>query len=614
MAVLHDVTTTILSASVAASPSNVNHNAGAGCGGVIVSVVIPLNTDVVTGVTYGGIAMTRAQFNSTSSTETGSTYIYFLGYGKVPQAAGNQAVAISYTGTTAKSATCTTVKSSSGWKSMGIAEAGGYTNTATSTETRLNLGTASRSDSAMAFEAAYSGTAGPMATTATMFGGMTSLIDTDFGNNCGGTFRQTNASDGGFTVGHTQAADDWCSSGISVIEYGTDWSFQYPYPEWDPAFEVNQPAPPLPIAGIYNGVPASDVSMVGWTAISPVQPEFSLHLNIDDGTNYSMATADSIRTPLGGPASFTVGFNLTPGSLNQVRIVWSTTMSGLGTRDCFVELLDGTRVIGTGALHTHDIDNSTASETFAGVSLDADNLFVRFTANNSATKQIDVNMLWVEVLRNEENVWPWPEEDPAGELASPPVAPPLPPPGYYNGIPASDVSMTGWSPSPIQPTLSYHLNIDDGTAFALADGAVLSEPIGALASFTVGFNLHPGRLSQVSVLYQVNPVAPRTFFTQILDGTTVIATGIFQTTGGGVTNFVDVFPGISLDADNLNVRLTARPTPETSTTVDMLWVEVIRDEETLWAYPDWDLANELGSPVAATQQFMLINTALGARM
>lgn len=71
-------------------------------------------------------------------------------------------------------------------------------------------------------------------------------------------------------------------------------------------------------------------------------------------------------------------------------------------------------------------------------------------------------------------------------------------------------------------------------------------------------------------------------------------------------------------ADLLNASLTARlrslhPNNTTSRTYDWAWVEVLvtfQDPTEDFPTPEWDLAGEFVAPVS---QFILVNTALGAR-
>src|SRR5690348_8787000 len=55
------------------------------------------STDLVVGVTYGGVAMSRIQTNTDTVTEPGRSYIYFLGTG-VPT--GTQTVSVDLTSAT----------------------------------------------------------------------------------------------------------------------------------------------------------------------------------------------------------------------------------------------------------------------------------------------------------------------------------------------------------------------------------------------------------------------------------------------------------------------------------------------------------------------------------
>ena len=76
--------------------------------GVAVIVVQEGSTDQVSGVTYGGVALTRVRSDVRTATEPGRVYIYFLGSG-VPT--GAQAVQVTLTGTADTNAVSLTVTS-----------------------------------------------------------------------------------------------------------------------------------------------------------------------------------------------------------------------------------------------------------------------------------------------------------------------------------------------------------------------------------------------------------------------------------------------------------------------------------------------------------------------
>ena len=96
MALVFNVTTEVIAAT---DPTTVSHPATGTVRAVVVLIAHgTVSTDIVVGVTYGGVAMTRIQTNVDTATEAGRSYAYFLGKG-IPQ--GTQTVSVDKTeGTT----------------------------------------------------------------------------------------------------------------------------------------------------------------------------------------------------------------------------------------------------------------------------------------------------------------------------------------------------------------------------------------------------------------------------------------------------------------------------------------------------------------------------------
>lgn len=327
MTVLHDVTTASTLGTTVASPLNLTHAAGAGCAGVVVAITVGgVSTDVVTGVTYGGTAMTRIRTDNATSAEAGRTYLYFLGWGKVPQAAGNQTCSIAYgADVTAKSATCTTLKSSYGVKQMTVAQSAGITNSATTTGYKFGIGAAGQGDSSMLFVSAFSGTAGAMSATCppTPTTNVTTMADDITGTLTGGTFRQTVALESQFAINLVQAADDFCASGLAVVEYATDSDFIFPTPEWDE--EDTFFPPPLPdilYTNNFDGVASGTTITTGNSGGSSGRAWDAVTIG---GTGASLTySAASSLTGKGG-----IGAKATSGSVSDTQFF---TWSGLNVR------------------------------------------------------------------------------------------------------------------------------------------------------------------------------------------------------------------------------------------------------------------------------------------
>jgi hypothetical protein len=105
MAISHDVTTVAAADYSATGTQTTSHAAGASVKGAVVLIHQNASTaDQVSGVTYGGAAMTRLRFN-TESTEAGAVYIYWLS----GIATGTQNVAMTTTGTAVKRLTVSTM-------------------------------------------------------------------------------------------------------------------------------------------------------------------------------------------------------------------------------------------------------------------------------------------------------------------------------------------------------------------------------------------------------------------------------------------------------------------------------------------------------------------------
>jgi len=116
-------------------PYSFNHTPVGVPNGVVVTIAsVPTNTDLVTGVTYGGVAMTRVQTNVDNTTEPARTYIYFLG-SNIPT--GTQAVQVDFTSATTddQHIVCTTYVSTGDMEMVAV---GGVDNNAANPSVNLS--------------------------------------------------------------------------------------------------------------------------------------------------------------------------------------------------------------------------------------------------------------------------------------------------------------------------------------------------------------------------------------------------------------------------------------------------------------------------------------------
>lgn len=164
-------------------------------------------TDLITGVTYGGVAMTRVGDAIDDTTEPGKCYLYFLG-SSVPT--GAQTVTVSHTGTA-------TTK----WANVETYTASGDVTIAGMWNVYNNHDDASSimwtEVSALRTGIIYNGqgATGDL----TLLSGMSAVHSVDFGNFVARADRETSATTGATTFGWTTAlADDWASVCISMIE------------------------------------------------------------------------------------------------------------------------------------------------------------------------------------------------------------------------------------------------------------------------------------------------------------------------------------------------------------------------------------------------------------
>ncbi len=156
----------------------------------------------VTGVLYGGVAMTLEQ-TATDTTEAGRVDLYVLASG-VPT--GSQTVTLQGATATAKWATCATVKAPTAVK----VNTSAAVNTTVGTAAQVSLTTTA---TACSFAGVHHGAAAP---SATPVAGNTLLFNMDYGTLSANSVRRTAVDAAGtLALGVTIASDDFCAAGVA---------------------------------------------------------------------------------------------------------------------------------------------------------------------------------------------------------------------------------------------------------------------------------------------------------------------------------------------------------------------------------------------------------------
>lgn len=178
--------------------------------GVVVAIVQDLGTeDQVSGVTYGGTAMTRVRKEDRPGATLGCVYLYFLG-ASIPGAGGAaQNVVITSTGTRAKRAVITSVTAANDTEAVPAGGAGG--NGATANPSLSITPTAAAAIYYALFHDAN-------AVVTTVQAGSTQQFSHDFGSEIGQWARKSVAAGGATTIGYTLAAGTWTHAAVAVQE------------------------------------------------------------------------------------------------------------------------------------------------------------------------------------------------------------------------------------------------------------------------------------------------------------------------------------------------------------------------------------------------------------
>jgi hypothetical protein len=193
-----------------ANPTSYSHAGGASPQGVVVCIVHgTVSTDLVTGVTYGGTAMTRRQTNVDSATEAGRSYIYTLG-ASVPT--GTQTVSVARSEATTTIHVVTMSLDAAG--NLFFVDSDGIDGNQANPVVTLQYG----GRSCMGFGALYWGGAVPPGATG-IGAECTAVHDFDFTAFISQMLRQTTAGTSDFTIGYTAlATDDVAYSAVALSD------------------------------------------------------------------------------------------------------------------------------------------------------------------------------------------------------------------------------------------------------------------------------------------------------------------------------------------------------------------------------------------------------------
>lgn len=212
MAVAHDALSQPGNPIGSVSPSW-THNPVGTPRGVVVRIVQDVSTtDAVTGVTYGGVAMTRLPgadgFRTLGTGETGAVYLYFLG-STIPTGSQTVAATLSGPATVSRAYICSTVTAAGDTEvDVSNSAAPGLTsNPSLTVNTTSGRGT-------VIYYALFSGL-GSVITTAES--GSTHEDGVDFGLQTA-LFARKAHSGGSTTIGYTASSDDVCHAAIAIGE------------------------------------------------------------------------------------------------------------------------------------------------------------------------------------------------------------------------------------------------------------------------------------------------------------------------------------------------------------------------------------------------------------
>jgi hypothetical protein len=198
-------TTGVNSVDTTTGDRTFSHAGSASATAAVVMILDNVNTPVVSGVLYGGVAMTLTT-SAEDTSEAGEVWIYTLTGNPIPQ--GTQTVTLQGCTSAEKWATCCTMTGTMPYVATSAA-----TNTTTSANPTIALTTTAASS--MAYAAAHDGQAAP----ATAMTAGTLLHSNDYGTRVANTGRFTSAVGASTTsITFTLGSEDWCCAGVAFSE------------------------------------------------------------------------------------------------------------------------------------------------------------------------------------------------------------------------------------------------------------------------------------------------------------------------------------------------------------------------------------------------------------
>lgn len=208
MAVAFDAATESSEWTTTPDPFTFNHTPSGTPRGVMVFVVQQGSAaDQVSGITYGGTAMTRVVSASDSAAETGRAYVYFLG-ASVPT--GTQTVSIDHTAGSGSKWACAVTVTAGG--DTEVKDFDSLNDDQTNPQVSLDSGAAV----AQRYVGLFSGLNVP--SNATPISGMSAIHDNDFTNQSARVDRETSTSSGATSVGYTASAEDCALVALAIGE------------------------------------------------------------------------------------------------------------------------------------------------------------------------------------------------------------------------------------------------------------------------------------------------------------------------------------------------------------------------------------------------------------
>lgn len=187
-----------------------NHTPVGTARGIIVSIVQNVgSTDEVTGVTYGGVALTRVGANFHTTGETGAVYTYLLG-ASIPTGLQNCTVSVNGTGSTKRCTLWALIAAAD----LEVVDFDTTINSDSQVNPSVTLSLGGRSSWCnIAFHSGQGAVTGITPLTS-----WTATLEQDFGAQVGGYYRYNTIGTADVTAGWTQTAEDATAVAIAVAE------------------------------------------------------------------------------------------------------------------------------------------------------------------------------------------------------------------------------------------------------------------------------------------------------------------------------------------------------------------------------------------------------------